>query len=152
MMNKAEKAMRTSVEALGMDKHFVTTSTTSVAEQKEVIERLEREKQSTMHNIAKCAASFGAGIAVEAGVIHTTFAFGNGISQALTGENLHGVGLVATAATASVLGIGTGTRTAFAVQDGFNMVDEWRLEKANAHLKVLEELESDLESDEDDAE
>lgn len=117
--------------------------------QASLVKTLEKEKKSTMHEITKYVASVGAGLAVEAGVINTTLAFGNGVSQALTGENLHGAGLAVTAGAAAVLGLGTGIRTIYAVQDGFDMVDEWRLNKAKAHLQVLED-DANGTSDEDD--
>lgn len=121
-------------------------------DQAALVKTLEKEQKSKMHAITKYAASVSAGLAVEAGVINTTFAFGNGVSQALTGENLHGAGLYVTAGAAAVLGVGTGLRTVCAVQDGIDMVDEWKLSKAKAHLQVLEDDILNDTSDEDDVE
>ena len=130
----------------------INRMTVTADDQKKVVDALKKTQRSKIHKLTRYAASVGAGMAVETGVMNATFAFGNGVSQALTGESLHGAGLAVTAGAAVVLGVGTGLTTAYAVEDGFDMVDEWRLEKANAHLKVLEDFESDLESDEDDAE
>lgn len=121
-------------------------------DQAALVKTLEKENKSTMHTITKYAASLGSGIAVSTGVVNSTFAFGNGVSQALTGENLHGASLYMTAGAALVLGVGTGIRTAYAVEDGIEMVDEWRLNKAKAHLQVLEDDILNDTSEEDDVE
>ena len=111
-------------------------------EAREKINRLSDEKHAKLHRISNYAMSVGAGLAVESGVMATTFRVGNTISEGLTGESLHGVGLAATSVAAVTLGFGAGYRTATAVEDGLKMVDEYRARQAFAELHALEALES----------
>lgn len=113
----------------------------TVEEAREKIDRLTDEKKGKLHRISNYAMSVGAGLAVESGVMATTFKIGNSISEGLTGESLHGVGLVATSAAAVTLGFGTGYRTMTAVEDGLKMVDEYRARQAFAKLHALEALD-----------
>lgn len=149
MMKKATEAM---ANVYGKHVHFGSEHALTSEKQKEIIDDLEKESESKLHTFTKHVAAVGAGFAVETGVMNATFAFGNGVSQALTGENLHGAGLVATAGVATVLGIGSGIRTAYAVEDGFDMVDTWRMQNAKHSLQVLEDVESRATSEEDDVE
>ena len=67
--------------------------------------------------------------------MNTVYAIGNGISEGLTGENLHGVGLAVTSVVAVGAGLGAGIRTYMAVDDGLKMIDEWRLKNAEDELQ-----------------
>lgn len=101
---------------------------------------IRTDRKSTMHAVAKTATQWIATVTVEGTVINTTFAVGNTISEGLTGESLHGVGLAATAATAAVLGIGTGIRTYDMVGDAVDMIDDYREKKAMEEMHSLPSL------------
>lgn len=120
----------------------------TVDEAREKINRISDERQGKLHRISNYAMSVGAGFAVESGVVATTFQVGNAISEGLTGESLHGVGLAATSMAALTLGFGAGYRTMTAVADGLKMVDEYRTQKAFAELHALEALEAGDDSNE----
>lgn len=80
-------------------------------------------------------------------MINTTFTIGNAISEGLTGESLHGLGLAATTATALTLGVGVGVRTYCTVGDAIDMVDDYRERQAKREMYSLDGMYFDSETD-----
>ena len=109
----------------------------SVDEAKEKVALVNAEQNSRMHKVANVAMSVTAGLAVEGTVMATTFQVGNAISEGLTGQSLHGIGLTATSMAAITLGVGAGYRTMTAVEDGLKMVDDYRSKKAYEETSVM---------------
>ena len=113
----------------------------SVDEAKEKVALVNAEQNGRMHKVANVAMSVTAGLAVEGTVMATTFQVGNAISEGLTGQSLHGIGLTATSMAAITLGFGAGYRTMTAVEDGLKMIDEYRSKKAYDELHSLESMD-----------
>ena len=101
------------------------------------IAAIKTEQNSKMHRFTKTVTKFVAGVAMQSVTIDGIYAVGNGISEGLTGESLHGVGLVATTVVAAGVGLGVGLRTCAAVDDALTMVDEWRLKNAEDELQAF---------------
>lgn len=114
---------------------------TNVDEAKEKVQLVNEEQNSRLHRVSNVAMSVTAGLAVEGTVMATTFQIGNAISEGLTGQSLHGVGLAATSVAAVSLGFGAGYRTMTAVEDGLKMVDDYRMRKAQEELHSLESMD-----------
>ena len=118
-----------------------TPNTKEAAEKK--LATLKEDQSSKMHKVGNMAMKVVATATTEAATMNTIYAIGNGISEGLTGEPLHGAGLVATSLVATGAALGVGIRTYTAVDDGLKMIDEWRLKNAE------EELQSFNSSDEE---
>lgn len=113
----------------------------TVDEAKAKVQLVNEEQNSRLHRVSNVAMSVSAGLAVEGTVMATTFQIGNAISEGLTGQSLHGVGLAATSVAAVSLGFGAGYRTMTAVEDGLKMVDDYRMRKAQEELHSLESMD-----------
>ena len=124
----------------------VTTPTTHEAAEAK-LEAIKSERKSRMHKVTKYTAQCVATAAVEGTVINTTFTIGNAISEGLTGESLHGVGLALTTATALTLGVGAGVRTYCTVGDAIDMVDDYRERQAKREMYSLDGLTFSEETD-----
>lgn len=99
------------------------------------LDLIKKDQQSKMHNATKVATKVVATVTMQAATMNTVFAVGNGISEGLTGESLHGFGLAATSLVATGVGLGVGVRTYMTVDDGLKMIDEWRLKNAEDALQ-----------------
>lgn len=108
---------------------------------------IKSERKSRMHKITKYTTQCVATAAVEGTVINTTFSIANAISEGLTGESLHGLGLAATTATALTLGVGVGVRTYCTVGDAIDMVDDYRERQAKREMYSLDGMYFDSETD-----
>ena len=108
---------------------------------------IKEDQNSHMHKFSKMAIKLVATAATETASMDAVFAVGNGISEGLTGESLHGPGLVATSLVANGVGIGVGLRTYVAVDEGLKMIDERRLQQAEDELQSF----NDSDEEEDDA-
>lgn len=111
------------------------------------LEAIKAERQSKMHAVTKVATQWVVTGAVEGAVVNTTFTIGNAISEGLTGESLHGAGLLATAGAAAVLGVGVGLRTYDTVGDAIDMVDDYRERQAKREMYSLDGLTFTEETD-----
>lgn len=110
-----------------------TPHTKEAAEAK--IELIKKDQASKMHKGTKIATKVVATVTMQAATMNTVFAVGNGISEGLTGESLHGFGLAATSLVATGVGLGVGIRTYMTVSDGLDMIDEYRLKNAEDELQ-----------------
>ena len=110
--------------------------------QKQIIKnciKLEKKSQKgVIHKLARFAATYGAAASVGTGIATSTIALGNGISKAITGDQLHGGAAAVTGTVAVTLGATAASHTAVAVGNMFDMTDEWRLKK-------MEEMEENLD-------
>ena len=100
-----------------------------------------------MHRVSNMAMKVVATATMQAATMNTVYAIGNGISEGLTGESLHGVGLAATSIVATGAAFGVGIRTYTAVDDGLKMIDERRLKQAEDELSTF----NSSDEEEDDA-
>lgn len=110
-----------------------TPHTKEAAEAK--VDLIKADQQSKAHKATNVAMKVVATVTMQATTMNTVYAIGNGISEGLTGENLHGVGLAVTSVVAVGAGLGAGIRTYMAVDDGLKMIDEWRLKNAEDELQ-----------------
>lgn len=108
---------------------------------------LKMDQNSKMHKASQMAMKLAATATVQAASMNTVFSVGNAISEGITGESLHGAGLVATSVVAAGVGFGMGVRTYTAVDDGLKMIDERRLQQAEDELQTFnssDEEEADV--------
>ena len=123
----------------GSTERFIDTTRTphskEAAEAK--VELIKKDQGSKMHKGTQIATKVVASLTMQATTMNTVYAIGNGISEGLTGESLHGVGLAATSVVAAGVGLGVGIRTYMAVDDGLKMIDEYRLRNAEAELETF---------------
>ena len=112
-----------------------TPHTKEAAEAK--IELIKKDQASKAHKISSVAMKVAATATMQATTMNTVYAIGNGISEGLTGESLHGVGLAATSVVAVGAGLGVGIRTYTAVDTGLKMIDEKRLKEAEDELQLF---------------
>ena len=124
---------------LGSTERFIDTmripSSKEAAEAK--LELIKKDQNSKMHKGTNIATKVVASLTMQAASMNTVYAIGNGISEGLTGESLHGVGLAATSVVAAGVGLGVGVRTYMAVDDGLKMIDEYRLQQAEEELQAF---------------
>ena len=106
---------------------------------------VKEDQDSRMHRVSNMAMKVVATATMQAATMNTVYAIGNGISEGLTGESLHGVGLAATSIVATGAAFGVGIRTYTAVDDGLKMIDERRLKQAEDELSTFNS--SDEEED-----
>ena len=116
-----------------------TPHTKEAAEKK--LATLEEEQNSRMHRVSNVAMKVVATATMQAATLNTVYSIGNGISESLTGESLHGVGLAATSIIATGAAFGVGIRTYTAVDDGLKMIDDYRMQKAHEELHSLESMD-----------
>ena len=109
------------------------------------VELIKADQKSGMHRASKMAMKVVATATVQATSMNAVFAVGNGISEGLTGEPLHGAGLVATSLVATGVGLGVGIRTYVAVDETLKMVDERRLKEAEDELQTFNSSDEDIE-------
>ena len=121
----------------GSTDRFINTmripSSKEAAEAK--LKLIKKDQQSKAHKATNVAMKVVATVTMQATTMNTVYAIGNGISEGLTGESLHGVGLAATSVVAAGVGLGVGVRTYMAVDDGLKMIDEYRLQQAEDELQ-----------------
>ena len=122
-----------------------TPHTKEDAEKK--LETLKDDQNSKMHKASKMAMKVVSTATVQIATMNTVYAVGNSVSEGLTGESLHGVGLAATSMVATGAALGVGLRTYMAVDDGLKMIDEYRLQQAEDELQSF----NDSDEEEDDA-
>lgn len=108
---------------------------------------IKEDQNSRMHRASKMVMKVVATATTEAATMNTIYAIGNGISEGVTGESLHGVGLVATSLVATGAALGVGIRTYSAVDEGLKMIDERRLKQAEDELSTF----NSSDEEEDDA-
>lgn len=94
-----------------------------------------------MHRVSNVAMKVVATATMQAATLNTVYSIGNGISEGLTGESLHGVGLAATSIIATGAAFGVGIRTYTAVDDGLKMIDDYRMQKAQEEFHSLESMD-----------
>jgi len=116
-----------------------TPHTKEAAEKK--LATLEEDQNSKMHKVSNVAMKVVATATMQAATLNTVYSIGNGISEGLTGESLHGVGLAATSIIATGAAFGVGIRTYTAVDDGLKMIDDYRMQKAHEELHSLESID-----------
>lgn len=123
----------------------MSSKTKEAAEAK--LQILKMDQNSKMHKASQMAMKLAATATVQAASMNTVFTVGNTISEGITGESLHGAGLVATSVVAAGVGFGMGIRTYTAVDDGLKLIDERRLKDAEDELQSF----NDSDEEEDDA-
>lgn len=109
------------------------------------VQMLKMDQASKMHKASKMAMKLAATATVQAASMNTVFSVGNAISEGLTGESLHGGGLVATSVVAAGVGFGMGIRTYTAVDDGLKMIDEYRLKNAEDELQSFNSSDEEFD-------
>ena len=122
-----------------------TPHTKEDAEKK--LETVKEDQSSKMHKASNMAMKIVATASVQIATMNTVYAVGNSVSEGLTGESLHGVGLAATSIVATGAALGVGIRTYTAVDEGLKMIDERRLKQAEDELQSF----NDSDEEEDDA-
>lgn len=120
-----------------------TPHTKEAAEAK--VDLIKADQQSKAHKISSVAMKVAATATMQATTMNTVYAIGNGISEGLTGESLHGVGLAATSVVAVGAGLGVGIRTYMAVDDGLKMIDEYRLKNAEDELQSFNSSDEEFD-------
>lgn len=120
-----------------------TPHTKEAAERK--VDLIKADQQSKAHKISKVGMKVVATATMQIATMNTVYAIGNGISEGITGESLHGVGLAATSLVATGAALGVGIRTYTAVGTGLDMIDERRLKEAEDELQTFNSSDEDIE-------
>ena len=111
------------------------------------VAKIKEDQNSRMHKFTKVATKVVATAGMQTATMSAVYSVGNAVSEGLTGESLHGVGLAVTSVAAVSLGLGVGVRTYMTVGTGLDMIDERRLKDAEDELQSF----NDSDEEEDDA-